>query len=662
MPQSPNHPQFWHTLPRRHGDMVRAGRRLGRERPDRRPAPTSARTSTRWHTSRMTASCTAASTPRRRGRAAGSSTTACTPSRRWSAAASCSTYRPRSATEVCAPAYEITAGRPATAADRQGVDVGAGDVVLIRSGWGRRFEDGRRAYLGSATGVPGVGEAGAHVAGRARRPRGRRGHASPSNGSRPARGHSAAARPPGAAGRGRHLRHRDAGSRGARRGGCVRVPRSSSRRCPWSAPPVPRCARWRWSPMAEPTLAQQLAGSRPDRRYDGCPTRCATACGKRVLDVARHLRRRDPAGHQPRPRWRSSAGQGGTPQAHAVGMAEPVPAALAAFVNGVLAHSLDYDDTHLPSVLHPSAAVVPAALAAAEACRCRRRRAGRRHRGRARGHGPARHGRVRPGSRQLGVLRTRPARDLDLRGDGRRRAGGAAARRSTRTASRTRSASPPRWPRASSRRTAPAARSSGCTAAGPRTPAVSAAQLARCGFTGPPTVLEGRFGFFQAWLHGHVRPGQVTDGLGTDWAVPGIFFKPYPANHFTHAGDRRGHRAAGAGPPPGRTWSDRARGRRADGAHDRRADRGQAGAGPPATWPSSAARTRSPPACSAAAGSASASTTSPMRWPRTRARRALMAKVDVVADDTCDGDLPAPVPGRRCGSAPRTAVSWSRRS
>jgi Putative cyclase len=24
MPQSPNHPAYWHTLPRRHGDMVRA--------------------------------------------------------------------------------------------------------------------------------------------------------------------------------------------------------------------------------------------------------------------------------------------------------------------------------------------------------------------------------------------------------------------------------------------------------------------------------------------------------------------------------------------------------------------------------------------------------------------------------------------------------------
>src|SRR5690606_32796008 len=66
---------------------------------------------------------------------------------------------------------------------------------------------------------------------------------------------------------------------------------------------------------------------------------------------------------------------------------------------------------------------------------------------------------------------------------------------------------------------------------------VSAAQLVRYGFTGPPTVLEGRFGFFQAWLHGdRIDMDAITDGLGETWAVPGIFFKPYPANHFTHAG------------------------------------------------------------------------------------------------------------------------------
>ena len=40
-----------------------------------------------------------------------------------------------------------------------------------------------------------------------------------------------------------------------------------------------------------------------------------------------------------------------------------LPAAAAALLNGTLAHAMDFDDTHLPSVLHPSASVVPAALA-----------------------------------------------------------------------------------------------------------------------------------------------------------------------------------------------------------------------------------------------------------------------------------------------------------
>ncbi len=38
----------------------------------------------------------------------------------------------------------------------------------------------------------------------------------------------------------------------------------------------------------------------------------------------------------------------------------------AALINGTLAHSLDFDDTHAASSLHPSAPIVPAALAAAE--------------------------------------------------------------------------------------------------------------------------------------------------------------------------------------------------------------------------------------------------------------------------------------------------------
>jgi 2-methylcitrate dehydratase PrpD len=57
---------------------------------------------------------------------------------------------------------------------------------------------------------------------------------------------------------------------------------------------------------------------------------------------------------------------GGEEQASAIGRTSRYPAAGAALLNGTLAHALDFDDTHLPSVLHPSAAVVPAALAAAE--------------------------------------------------------------------------------------------------------------------------------------------------------------------------------------------------------------------------------------------------------------------------------------------------------
>ena len=57
---------------------------------------------------------------------------------------------------------------------------------------------------------------------------------------------------------------------------------------------------------------------------------------------------------------------GGAPVAGAIGVTERLPAPSAALVNGTLAHALDFDDTHVPSILHPSASIVPAALAAAE--------------------------------------------------------------------------------------------------------------------------------------------------------------------------------------------------------------------------------------------------------------------------------------------------------
>lgn len=45
---------------------------------------------------------------------------------------------------------------------------------------------------------------------------------------------------------------------------------------------------------------------------------------------------------------------------------EPWPQPYAAMLNGIYAHSLDFDDTHIASGLHPGAAVIPAVLAVAE--------------------------------------------------------------------------------------------------------------------------------------------------------------------------------------------------------------------------------------------------------------------------------------------------------
>ncbi len=49
-----------------------------------------------------------------------------------------------------------------------------------------------------------------------------------------------------------------------------------------------------------------------------------------------------------------------------IGDADGYTPAGAAMLNGTLAHSLDFDDTHAPGSLHPSAPIVPAAFAAAE--------------------------------------------------------------------------------------------------------------------------------------------------------------------------------------------------------------------------------------------------------------------------------------------------------
>jgi 2-methylcitrate dehydratase PrpD len=58
--------------------------------------------------------------------------------------------------------------------------------------------------------------------------------------------------------------------------------------------------------------------------------------------------------------------EGGSPRARIWGSKERISLQQAALANGYLGHLEDYDDTHFPTVLHPSSPTVPAAYAVAE--------------------------------------------------------------------------------------------------------------------------------------------------------------------------------------------------------------------------------------------------------------------------------------------------------
>lgn len=299
--------------------------------------------------------------------------------------------------------------------------------------------------------------------------------------------------------------------------------------------------------MAEPTLAEQLADFAGRTTVAALPDAVTASVRQRVLDIlglcvaAYRL-----------PTSRAAVGfvadQGGRGQAHAVGLAEAVPAGQAAFANGVLAHSLDYDDTHLPSVLHPSASVVPSALAAAEAS----------------GASGADVVAAIAVGLEVAVRLGMAGYDADLGNSvffehGQHATSICGAMGGAASAAMLLGLGPAGVLHAlgitaslaagiiEANRTGGTVKRLHCGWAAHS--AVTAAQLAARGFTGPPTVLEGRFGFFEAFLRSEVDLTQVTAGLGERWSVPDIFFKPYPANHFTHAAIDAGLELRGRGIP-----------------------------------------------------------------------------------------------------------------
>lgn len=280
------------------------------------------------------------------------------------------------------------------------------------------------------------------------------------------------------------------------------------------------------------TLAEKIADFGGGLRFEDLPHSLVQDIKSRVLDIlgiciaASDL----PSSAAVRD-YVTAAGPGG--RATGISAGRTLSAENAAFLNGVLAHSLDYDDTHLPSVLHPSASVVPAVLAAAQEYRMTGKevitaiafgleiciRLGMAGYDRDKGNstffeygqhatsicgamGSAAAVASMIGNREtilhaLGVTASMASGIIESN-----RTGGNVKRLHCGWAAKS---------------------------------AISAVELVKLGITGPPTVLEGRFGFYQAWLKGHFNAAEITEGLGTRWSIGDVFFKPYPANHFTHA-------------------------------------------------------------------------------------------------------------------------------
>lgn len=159
MPQSPNHPQFLHTLPRRHGDMVRS---------DGGSAANDLITTGTHVGTHIDALAHVSQDGKLYGGA--------------DAGASClggkyvehgvHTIAPMirrgilldPATHLGLPdlpgGHEITVAELQETLEWQKTKIQPGDVVLIRSGWGKKFSEGA-AYVGGASGVPGISHAGA---------------------------------------------------------------------------------------------------------------------------------------------------------------------------------------------------------------------------------------------------------------------------------------------------------------------------------------------------------------------------------------------------------------------------------------------------------------------------------------------------------------------
>ncbi|MGH9109630.1 MAG: MmgE/PrpD family protein [Acidimicrobiales bacterium] len=237
-----------------------------------------------------------------------------------------------------------------------------------------------------------------------------------------------------------------------------------------------------------------------------------------------------------------------------LGSTHKVATPFAALANGTLIHALDYDDTHAGALVHPSAVVLPVALAVGE----ERRLGGRdvltaavagielmTRLGAAVPHGFHRRGihatsacgvfaAALVASMLLGLTEDEAVSALGIAGSQ-----AAGSLEFLHTGSDTKTLHP------------------GLAAMS----GIVAARLAAAGAQGPASVFEGENGFFQAYTGQRVAASDLVQGLGSRWETPAVGIKAYPACQLSHASlDALARLVAEDGDPAGRApLSDRVR-------------------------------------------------------------------------------------------------------
>jgi 2-methylcitrate dehydratase PrpD len=215
---------------------------------------------------------------------------------------------------------------------------------------------------------------------------------------------------------------------------------------------------------------------------------------------------------------------GGAPQATVVGHGDRTSAASAALVNGISSHVLDFDDTHIPTILHPSGPILAAALAVGELF-------GASGRDLIRAHAVA----VELSARaSIAIYPEHYDAGWHMSGTtGTLAAGAAAGLLADLAPARLVAALGMAATQASGQREQFGAMTKSLHVGKAASNGVLAALLAARGFTAAPDSLQGRRGMFAVMSSGS-RAEALTAGLGTDWEIFRVGIKPYSCGVVAH--------------------------------------------------------------------------------------------------------------------------------